>query len=764
MLTTEQNIAHISPDHRIQSLEEHAEAVARRCHDFIHRYNEVLAPLGEFLGLVHDLGKAQPEFAHYIRSVALHGQPAPKAPHSGAGALFAFETLKKSYPLMATLARYCIDAHHRGLRDHYHMEEAVENEETKRRLSASKVHAGALLEQIQCWIDTYASKIEQELKATDSEDRQLLIRTAFSALVDADFLDTEDFMDKSRGELRRSACEQYSSVEDLRTRLRSYTERFSREGEINAKRRYFLESCITHGSTCDKGVYSLFLPTGGGKTISSMAWALETAIHQGASRIIYVIPYTSIITQTAQIFREVFGEENVLEHHSDTPLDDTDEERASKAKLIAENWDAPIIVTTNVQFFESLFAHKPSRCRKIHNIARSVLVFDEVQMFPEHLLHPMLRILDSLSFSLETQILLCSATLPVFDKPIHNEYNPKKSFRALEQDVYPVIEYREKDFAPFLRVSYELESKMLTIDELANELALLESGLCIVNSRSDAGKLYEALSQREVCAERLIHLSRMMCSAHIQDLIAEIKARLHEGLSTLVISTQLVEAGVDIDLPVVYRALAGFDSIIQAAGRCNREGKLSGKGRVVSFELRDGSRAIGSMGIAQQVSRHLLRTKGTHIDIQNPEIIEQYYSQYYMNIVDFDSKNIRNMLWHPKDLESWKFEFEKASEAFLMIEEENKIDVFVPYKDGLSIIEELKHQKFPDFRLLRKLQRYRVSITHQHFTELNLGGLIEKLTLDHLSDHSVFLILPKGYSEEVGIATKNPFRDCNLIV
>ena len=752
MITEEQNIAHISSDHRIQSLQDHADAVAVLCRDFIHRYSEGLAPLGEFLGLVHDLGKAQPEFVHYIRSVALHDQPTPKAPHSGAGALFAFEALKSSYPCTATLVRYCIDAHHRGLRDYYQMEAALENEETRLRLSASKANAGPLLEQIQRWIDTHASKIERVLSVTEEEDRQLLIRAVFSALVDADFLDTEHFMDAERGRLRRSAGEQYCSIEELRSRLRSYTERFSREGEINAKRRYFLESCISHGRTCDKGIYSLFLPTGGGKTISSMAWALETAIHQGASRIIYVIPYTSIITQTAQIFRDVFGDENVLEHHSDTPLDDTDEEKAGKAKLLAENWDAPIIVTTNVQFFESLFAHKPSRCRKIHNIAGAVLVFDEVQMFPTEFLNPMLHCIESLHYLLEIQVLFCSATLPTFDEAIDNEFAKDHNFCPLDPDVTPVVPYSPEDFAPFLRVRYDLAPRKYDTEQLAQELAGIPTGLCIVNTRSDAARLYEAVCKQRGDEEGVIHLSRMMCSAHIQQHLGELRQRLRDKIPSLVISTQLIEAGVDIDLPVVYRAFAGLDSLIQAAGRCNREGRMAEKGQLICFELSDGQRTVGNMRDAQEATRMLLyRHKGA-IDINDPEVIRSYYRSYYMSVTEFDKQKILNMLWRKECMNEWKFRFEEADEAFKMIDNSERVDVFVRFSEGETLIDTiLSDRRSLDRRTMRRLQRYKVAVSRRDFRELLQRGDIDIFPIDHDNDRVLYFLARHCYCNKMGV-------------
>lgn len=762
-----EHIAHISKDKRIQPLSEHAAGVATLCSQFLATLGDEYDTLAALLGWGHDSGKAQPAFQTYIKAVALEDKDASKAPHSGAGALLFYNALREQAPRLAQLLAYCIDGHHRGLRDYHNLIEILGDAENRKRLDDTRDSGREMIGYLEKHIERHAAKIEAALAEVEDEDKQMLIRFVYSCLVDADFIDTEIFMDEERAESRAEATRNYASMSELRNMLQAHTDRFRPDGLINQKRAKFLATCREHGAKCEKGFYSLFLPTGAGKTLSSMAWALESAIKHQASRIIYAIPYTSIITQTAQIFRDIFGEHNVLEHHSDLDLDDSSGERKEKlnrAKLLSENWDAPIIVTTNVQFFESLFAHKPSRCRKIHNIAGAVLVFDEVQMFPEHLLSPMLRALESLHFGLDTQTLLCSATLPTFDRVIHNEYIKDQDFYPLQEQVLPVVQYNEEDFVPFSRVSYEIVPKELTIDELADELAELESGLCIVNSRGDASKLYEALKERELRTGRLIHLSRMMCSAHIQEVISEIKQRLRDGHPTLIISTQLIEAGVDIDLPIVYRALSGLDSIIQAGGRCNREGKLKGKGRVISFALRDGSRSAGNMTTAQQTTKSLLRTSGTQIDVQDPEVIERYYTEYYSNIEKFDQHNISQMLWHQKDMDKWSFRFEEASNCFSMIDEQGKIDIFVPYKEGQAIIDTLKQQRLPDIRLIRKLQRYRVGISQHQFNELMRAGAIVQLILDQHSGAYIHLLNVDGYSDEVGTATKNPYLDKNLIV
>ena len=333
------------------------------------------------------------------------------------------ELQHKKQPRTSQLLAYAISGHHRGLYDYADLRDKLKEVDSKDRCKKTAEALTNLRSEIQSWTKEYGASTESSLrelakKVGATEQAQALIRLLFSCLVDADFLDTEAFMDEERKERRQEATCRYTSLEVLRDRLTKHMEGFSREGAINEARRAFLNQCRAHGRTCPKGYYSLFLPTGGGKTLSSMAWALETALKHDAQRIIYVIPYTSIITQTAGIFREIFGEEHVLEHHSDISFAggeaSQEAERYERTRLLAENWDAPIIVTTNVQFFESLFSHKVSRNRKVHSIANSVVVFDEVQMFPTEFLSPMLRLLDDLKHLYGTQLLFCSATLPPF--------------------------------------------------------------------------------------------------------------------------------------------------------------------------------------------------------------------------------------------------------------------------------------------------------------------------------------------------------------
>jgi len=763
-------IAHTS-DSGNQSLSEHAEGVARYCIQFLKQAGlPKLAPLGELLAVLHDAGKAQSAFQNYIL-----GKSEQKAPHSAAGALLATKLLpshSKGYPLkrtrIAQLLAYAISGHHRGLYDYGELENKLKDIDTKDRCKKAEGALSELMSEVQNWVKEHGAKTEAYLRklasrVEEEEQAQALIRLLFSCLVDADFLDTEAFMDEERKEHRHEATRGYATLEVLRDRLTEHMEGFSTEGKINEARRAFLNQCRAHGRTCAKGYYSLFLPTGGGKTLSSMTWALETALKHKAQRIIYVIPYTSIITQTAGIFREIFGEENVLEHHSDITFSggeaSQETERYERTRLLAENWDAPIIVTTNVQFFESLFSHKVSRSRKVHSIANSVVVFDEVQMFPTEFLHPMLRLLEDLRCIYHTQLLFCSATLPPFDKDHSSSFKKVNDFHQLSEAIQPIVPEDPERFKVFDRVVYHLEEKEYTTKELAEKLAQHDSALCIVNSRRDASQLYQALLEEGKEAQDVIHLSRNMCSAHLKERITEIRHRLKAGIPTIVISTQLIEAGVDIDLPIVYRAMSGLDSIIQAGGRCNREGKQPAPGKVYVFSLSDGGKAFDAIAQGQNATRFLLDNDKEHTRSSMPlELIEAYYDRYYASIKSFDEKNIKEDLYS-EECEDWEFDFEKASIKFKLIEDAG-CELFVPYGRGKELLEGLQKQTlYLNHRTMRELQQYHVSVHDKEYKELKEARLLSKIIVDRETGKSILVLEPQGYDEAVGVCTTNPLLD-----
>ena len=765
-------IAHTREDGNIQTLPEHIEGVAHHCALFLERAGlPELAPLGRLLAQLHDVGKAQPAFQRYIR-----GESVVKAPHSAAGALLAtrlLPSLPKGHPLkrtrIAQLLAYAISGHHRGLYDYAELQNKLDDIETKDRCKKAEGDLSELISEIDCWVKEHGARTEAYLRklasrVEEEEQAQALIRLLFSCLVDADFLDTEAFMNEERKERRREATSEYAPLKVLRDRLTKHMEDFSTEGKINEARRAFLNQCREHGRTCPKGYYSLFLPTGGGKTLSSMAWALETALKHEAKRIIYVIPYTSIITQTAGIFREIFGEENVLEHHSDISFSGDEApqeaERYEHTRLLAENWDAPIIVTTNVQFFESLFSHKVSRSRKVHSIANSVVVFDEVQMFPTEFLHPMLRLLEDLRRIYGTQLLFCSATLPPFDKDHSSSFKRVNDFHQLSEDIQPIIPEDPELFKVFDRVVYHLEEKEYTTKKLAEKLAQHDSALCIVNSRRDASQLYQALLETGKETQDLIHLSRNMCPAHLKERITEIRHRLKAGIPTIVISTQLIEAGVDIDLPIVYRAMSGLDSIVQAGGRCNREGKRTAPGEVHVFSLSGSGKALGAIVQGQNATRFLLDNleKQTYTSIPL-ELIEAYYLRYYASIGSFDTKRIAESLYDEDEAKRWRFDFQQASEDFQLIDNVDR-DLFVPYGKGKELIEGLqKYTLYLNHRTLRELQQYHVAISKWRYEELEEARLLSELVVDRETGKSILVLDPQGYDEALGVCTTNPLLD-----
>ena len=765
-------IAHCTEGGEEQSLHDHVEGVALQIRRNLTEAGlKQLIPLGELLGRLHDAGKAQPAFQSYIR-----GESATKAPHSAAGALLATKLLPilpKGSPLkrtrIAQLLAYAISGHHRGLYNYAGLQNKLEDIDTKDRSKKAEENLSELMSEIQTWIREHGPRTEAYLRKLASrvegeEQAQALIRLLFSCLVDADFLDTEAFMDKERKGRRHEATCRYAPLETLRDRLTKHMEGFSTEGKINEARRAFLNQCREHGRTCPKGYYSLFLPTGGGKTLSSMAWALVTALKHEAQRIIYVIPYTSIITQTAGIFREIFGEENVLEHHSDITFSggeaSQEAERYERTHLLAENWDAPIIVTTNVQFFESLFSHKVSRSRKVHSIANSVVVLDEVQMFPTEFLHPMLRLLEDLRRIYGTQLLFCSATLPPFDKDHSSSFKKVNDFHQLSDAIQPIIPEDSELFKVFDRVIYHLEEKEYTTKELAQELSQLDSALCIVNSRRDASQLYQALLETGKETQDLIHLSRNMCSAHLKERIAEIRHRLKAGIPTIVISTQLIEAGVDIDLPIVYRAMSGLDSIVQAGGRCNREGKQPAPGKVYVFSLSDGGKAFGAIAQGQNATRFLLDNDKEHTRPSIPlELIKVYYDRYYASIESFDTKDIAESLYDEDEAKRWRFDFQQASEDFQLIDNVDR-DLFVPYGRGKELIEGLqKHTLYLNHRTMRELQQYHVAISKWRYEELEEARLLSEVVVDRETGKSILVLAPQGYDEALGVCTTNPLLD-----
>jgi CRISPR-associated endonuclease/helicase Cas3 len=496
---------------------------------------------------------------------------------------------------------------------------------------------------------------------------------------------------------------EYPTLDELSSKFDKYmktkTEKVGNT-KVNAIRAEVLRQCVA-SAPMKPSIFSLTVPTGGGKTLSSMAFALKHALKHDKRRIIYVIPYTSIIEQTANQFREIFGEA-VVEHHSNVEMPETEDETFRKSRLAAENWDAPIIVTTNVQFFESLYAARTSRCRKLHNIVNSVVILDEAQLLPPELLNPILRALTELYKNYGVTLLLSTATQPAFS-PHESDFK----FEGLP-DMKEIIEDPKALHDDLKRVKVNIPadlSKEISWEELSKELSGYPTALCVVNKRDDCRKLHAQMP------EGTIHLSALMCGAHRSKVIKGITQRLKEGTPTRVVSTQLVEAGVDLDFPVVYRAIAGLDSIAQAAGRCNREGLLT-EGTVKVF-VPASKIPVGYLRQAAEIGRRLLST-GTD-DPLAPERFTEYFKEiYWLHGDRLDAKGILADLAPDSELH---FSFRTAAEKFHIIDEAQYAPVLVRYGEGEKFIN-LLIRKGPERWLMRKLQRYVVNIPRYMLAKL----------------------------------------------
>ncbi len=553
---------------------------------------------GELLGWWHDLGKYSDAFQQYLKASSDEEQGDPHrldlrgtVDHSTTGAVHAY----RKDAARGCLLAYCIAGHHAGLPNWTALPGESGGSSLSSRLAKPPLEATSALQ------NAPASLLDQPLPpmplltlARGDVRRQafqlaFMVRMLFSCLVDADFLATEAFMDPARAAVRPGTC---PTMAELAQKLAQHIAMVSCRRGPNAvvarHRAMVLDACLAAAQR-EPGLFALTVPTGGGKTLSSMAFALNHAARHSLDRVIVAIPFTSIIEQNAAVYRTALGLDAVLEHHSNLDVRRADEQSV-RDRLAAENWDAPVVVTTNVQLLESLFAARPSRCRKLHNIVRSVIVLDEAQALPPNLLAPTLAALHELVTNYGCSIVLCTATQPALEQ--------RSEFPIGLPDPHQIVpaERREELFTALRRVEVE---QVGALDDAAvvERLAKHEQVLCVVNTRVHASTLFTSLRHRleeAVAMHRsgheipragtCLHLSASMCARHRTALLRVIRRRLARGLPCRVISTQLVEAGVDIDFPVVFRALAGLDSIAQAAGRCNREGKLSVPGRVLVFE------------------------------------------------------------------------------------------------------------------------------------------------------------------------------------
>ncbi|NLD61334.1 CRISPR-associated helicase Cas3' [Candidatus Sumerlaeota bacterium] len=661
---------------------------------------------GEYLGLAHDIGKYSQEFQKRIRGGG------NSVDHSTAGA----------QEIKLYLCKYCIAGHHGGLPNGGSSVDTCDESTLQGRLKRKVPNYEAYKSEIELKCPSSVPKITP-LKPRQGKSRQgftmsFFIRMLYSCLVDADFLCTERFMEN--GMVERGG---FDSLAQLAKKLDAYLEGLVKveQSQINQKRNEILQSCIS-AAEADRGLFSLTVPTGGGKTISSLAFALKHALKHGMRRVIYVIPYTSIIEQNAKVFRGIVGSNNVIEHHANFDVDD-DEFNAQR--FATENWDAPLIVTTNVQFFESLFANKSSRCRKLHNIVNSVIIFDEVQMLPFPYLIPCVSAIDELVKNYGCSAVLCSATQPAL-----NRY-----FEAPEK-IREICPNPEELCKHFERGTYRHIGK-ISDEDLAAKLNEHSQVLCIVNSRKQAQILCEMLNPGE-----RFHLSTLMTARHRQVVLWEIRKRLRKGLPCKVVSTSLIEAGVDVDFPVVYRSEAGLDSIVQSAGRCNREMKRNRDSSFVYvFEPATEYKFPVSIEQSISVGRDIIRDQD-QADYGRIDIVKEYFKTlfYIKGDEQLDSKKIMN------ELENNSIPFEKIADKFHLISD-NTVQVLIPL--GRRLREATQGRPFyPTRKLMRLVGRSSVNVYEQQLHALDEAGLIDKI------GDNLFLLLQSDdshYSHEFGL-------------
>ena len=731
-----------------QTLSDHSENVSELAGSFASGFGA--RDLGELLGLVHDAGKASKLFQQ-----RLEGRPV-KVDHSTAGGKLLVELLdgghagKKAQGGWGTCLAYAILGHHGGLPNGLCGEERSSLFE---RLNGSVepfnsfVDIVALPEAPACaaFKDDIARLLLHEKTLQEKTfGFTTLLRMLFSCLVDADYLDTEAFLEPGRSDARTYTG---LSLQDMKEHLRLHMASLSETSSpVNQARADIHQACVD-ASLRPTGMFSLCVPTGGGKTLASLDFALSHAVANRLERIIYAIPYTSITEQTASTFKSLFGDESVLEHHSNYEFDEDDERRALRERLEMENWDCPLIVTTNVQLFESIYSDKPSRCRKNHNLANSVIVLDEVQSIPDSFLKPCLYALDELTRNYGTTVVLCSATMPSFASQWLHDVKPV--------DLVPPERRHENLFDA--RVMIEDAGKLEPY-ELVSRIAEYDQALCVVSTRKAADLLFDALVD-VVGNEGTFHLSALMVPAHRSHVISQIRQHLSEGSVCRVISTQLIEAGVDLDFPVVFREAAGIDSVLQAAGRCNREGRLP-LGHVFVFDCPEYApkvpRANGSSWLPKMRALGL-EVMQTSSDPFGNSGVQQFFKRRFQE-VDTDFLGIARDFSDPARLVKSNFPFETCGREFRFIDDAG-VTVFVPWgTHGAELLDDIRTGQ-PDVRMLRSAQRYTVSVPIWQFNALRDAGQVSSY------DSVPFWVLePRdgalpSYSEEKGLVVSSDSDD-----
>lgn len=694
-----------------QLLSDHERGVGTLCGQFAEAFGAQAE--GHEAGVHHDDGKATAAFQHRLLDNG------PKADHATAGA----RNIMLSNNLLLAA---CVTGHHSGLPD---LGSTNDPEGTPTFTGRIKKWGTPAIPPLDPGYPIPPVRLPQRPVTKPSLSESFRTRMLYSCLVDADYLDTERFM---KGDMPRGIGD---SLETLLTRLQAKLNAWDNPtSALNKLRQQILQACVSAAAN-PKGIYTLTVPTGGGKTTSSLAFALHHAVEHGMKRVIYVVPYTSIIEQNADVFRGILGDENVLEHHSGVQFENDEENGNPDPKaLAAENWDSPLVITTAVQFFESMYANRSSQCRKLHNLANSVIIFDEAQMLPLCHLMPCVAAIGTLVEQFGATAVLCTATQPVLGDLIQ-QFAPSHAI----SEICPEIPFY---FDKFRRVTFR-QVGVLEDDVLAEQLCTHEQVLCIVNSRKAAQAIFSQLPE-----EGSFHLSTLMVPKHRRAVLEEIRRRLNDGLPCRVVSTSLVEAGVDIDFPAVYRELAGLDSILQAAGRCNREGKRAAEDSIVTIFRRTEKapplfgQAIGATNIALD----------NNADPASPQTMENYFHELRkLNGSAIDKIGVIDAFERGRG--GSLYPFRTIAENFRMIDNDTRT-VYIPWREGAELIDRLCAGACSK-SLYRQLGQYAVQVYDAHFQALYDAGALQ--TADEtnaLDDRSAILCDLSLYDEKTGLSLK----------
>lgn len=702
------------PSENWHLLEDHLHAVAEMAAGYARFF--CAEDWASIAGRWHDLGKGTHSWQAYLRqandvtdefAAFYTGHPV----HAIVGAQKLYDSSKEAGKLLA----YCIAGHHGGL-SNWNDEESL----------ALKVRLGKTYSKIDIPI---TDPVFPSLPFISEKDRfgfqlQFFVRMLFSCLVDADYLDTEASLSNERSTWRSG----YPSLLELSERFSINFNILRNKADsttvVNQHREKVLDDCMK-SAEFNPGLFSLTVPTGGGKTLASLAFALAHAKKHGKRRIIYVIPFTSIIEQNAQVFRKMLGDDAILEHHCNFMVDDSD----WKSLLASENWDAPIIVTTNVQFFNSFYANRTSHCRKLHNVADSIVIFDEVQAIPVEKLSPCMEVIKELSLNYGVSSVLCTATQPAI------EYS--EQFQSGLKGVQEIIQDVPELFGALKRTEESFIGE-LSLQDVAAKLFSYEQVLCVVNTRQQALDIFNALPE----SDETIHLSALMYPLHRTKKLNEIRRRLEDGEPCRVISTQLIEAGVDVDFPCVFRAVAGIDSIAQAAGRCNRNGLHEKPCKVFVFNFADLPISSFIKQAAQSAEKLFDRFKGK---LTSPECVREYFDDYFWkNQQRMDAEGIIKLC---KTAQSGDIQFKKLAD-FQMINSSTIPVIVALDQNAIKLVEELKYSKYKRL-VLRQLQQYTVQIHSNQLNEI-------KGSLELMEPGILILLSEKLYSIDTGLKTSNP--------